>query len=342
MDATEQFYSDFRLSGRFSLHEEVAEYLIGGIRSGILKGGEKLPSLRDLEKQWGINYCSLKLATALMQERGFVFKQHGRGVFVMPRRETFRRVIVYTSKVNDRPEDNSYYSLLRDFVLAKLRERRIDYVISEDARPEEEHDRIPSDVATLISGGEADAIIGIKIHQCDKKWFYPLPVCKSIGMNIIPVKCRDIMQKLSEYGCRRPALIAPAERKAQGGCSLKERFAAEGLDFPEGRQRLLYPEEELKEHNWGEIGYGAARQLLDRPAELRPDALIVYPDGAVHGVIQAILQLGIDVPGQLRTFFHRNVELGYFCAFPTDYMDVRIETAADILIADLFKNGERN
>ena len=78
------------------------------------------------------------------------------------------------------------------------------------------------------------------------------------------------------------------------------------------------------------------------PAEHRPDALIVYPDGAVHGVIQAILQLGIAVPGELRTFFHRNVELGYFCVLPADYMDVKIETAADILIADLFNNGERN
>lgn len=75
-------------------------------------------------------------------------------------------------------------------------------------------------------------------------------------------------------------------------------------------------------------------------AKRRPDALIVYPDNTVQGAIQAILELGIKVPKDLFVFFHRNVELGYYCNFDADYIDVSISDIADKLIQRISDGGE--
>ena len=78
----------------------------------------------------------------------------------------------------------------------------------------------------------------------------------------------------------------------------------------------------------------AARVLAELDA-LRPDALIVYPDNAVTGAIQAILQLGICVPEELSVVFHRNVELPYFCPFAARFLDTRLSDIVDKLIESI-------
>ena len=81
------------------------------------------------------------------------------------------------------------------------------------------------------------------------------------------------------------------------------------------------------------IGYEKTLELLRAP--LRPDALIVYPDNAVTGAIQAILQLGICVPEELSVVFHRNVELPYFCPFAARFLDTRLSDIVDKLIESI-------
>ena len=102
--------------------------------------------------------------------------------------------------------------------------------------------------------------------------------------------------------------------------------------------RTISPEV-LSGCSWDKIGYEKTLELLTSP--LRPDALIVYPDNAVPGVIQAILKLGIKVPGELFAVFHRNVELPYFCSLDAFYLDTRLSGIMDKLIESIMDTGEK-
>ena len=106
-----------------------------------------------------------------------------------------------------------------------------------------------------------------------------------------------------------------------------------GMDEIMERNLRVISQETLACRNWDEIGYEKTLELLRAP--LRPDALIVYPDNAVTGAIQAILQLGICVPEELSVVFHRNVELPYFCPFAARFLDTRLSDIVDKLIESI-------
>jgi len=335
----QDFWEKFSHSGKFSIHEEVANYISNGIRSGVLSHGEKLPSLRKLESLWKLNYYSIKLGTSILTQQGILYKQQGRGIFVSPQSINRKKVILYFSHCPTLFDARLYTLVLRELLTANLRKRGIDYILVEDDRPREEHETTPPTVTDAIASGAADAIIGLHLQQEDKKWFFPLPVCKTTCMEPEPLDYANIAELLKRNQCRRPALIAPFERYP-GKSLLLETLEDCGISFTSDLICKILPDQQHSP-NWGEVGYRETAMLLDLPAEKRPDALIVYPDGAVAGAIQAILERKINVPQDLKVVFHRNVELGYFCPFPAEYIDVKIADVAEKIIRDIFYSEQQ-
>jgi len=149
-----------------------------------------------------------------------------------------------------------------------------------------------------------------------------------------------IVEKLKNRGCQRVALIAPeGVRKKNGEIEsfLTTGLKSVGLTIRPDRLRII-EEHDVSRHGWGRLGYETTLDLLN--AKRRPDALIVYPDNAVQGAIQAIMKVGIKVPDDLFVLFHRNLELGYYCNFPADYIDVSISDIADKLIRRIADGSE--
>lgn len=58
--------------------EQVSEYR----QSGVLKQGEKLPSIRQLAKQLAVNPGTIVKAYQELEHDGVIYSEHGRGVFV--------------------------------------------------------------------------------------------------------------------------------------------------------------------------------------------------------------------------------------------------------------------
>ena len=109
-------------------------------------------------------------------------------------------------------------------------------------------------------------------------------------------------------------------------------YALETFTFSEGLNVLTGRNAQGKT-NCAEAVYHATRELLTRPT--RPDLLIVMPDSGVTGAIQAILELGVHVPEELRLVLHRNLGLEYFCSLPADYWDVDLETVSNEFIEEI-------
>ncbi|HIX09095.1 MAG TPA: GntR family transcriptional regulator [Firmicutes bacterium] len=73
---------EVRLSGKRNIFEEIAQEYERFIRLGALREGEKLPSVRALAMQLGVNPNTVERAYALLEQRGLVVTLPKKGVFV--------------------------------------------------------------------------------------------------------------------------------------------------------------------------------------------------------------------------------------------------------------------
>lgn len=334
--------SDFRRHGTAGIHRELAHYLQAKIESGTLPPGKKLPSLRDLAQLWDTNVFSVKLATDALVNIGLLNKQQGKGMFVATQNGEVFRVGIYMSKAPDSfsISDLSFAFALRDLLCARLQRQGVEFVLYDDYRLGEAHLKPPVELQDAIISGRLQAVIGIILRSYDQNWFNRLPIKKICMMRDPLIDFDGIAAKLKQRACQRVAMIAPAGiPKREADSFLVTGLKSVGVTIRPDRLRLI-EESETSKHGWGKIGYRNTMELLT--AKRRPDALIVYPDNTVQGAIQAIIESGINVPKDLFVLFHRNVELGYYCNFAADYIDVSIAAIADKLIQRISGDEEKS
>ncbi len=66
-------------------YQRIANDIRGKITSAELKPGERLPSISQLQKQYGVSAQPVKSALLVLQTEGLVEGHQGRGVFVIDR-----------------------------------------------------------------------------------------------------------------------------------------------------------------------------------------------------------------------------------------------------------------
>jgi DNA-binding GntR family transcriptional regulator len=62
--------------------DRVCESIVGGIESGSLRGGDRLPSEEQLAERLGVSVGTVQKALAQLASSGIVSREHGRGTFV--------------------------------------------------------------------------------------------------------------------------------------------------------------------------------------------------------------------------------------------------------------------
>ena len=73
---------DFSADGPTPVYLRVADWLESRIKSGELKPGARLPAERDLARDLGVAYDTVRRAAVLLRERGLIITVHGRGTYV--------------------------------------------------------------------------------------------------------------------------------------------------------------------------------------------------------------------------------------------------------------------
>ena len=63
----------------------IADDITAKIRTGVLKPGEKLPSIRELCASYKCSETVIRFVMVALKERKLVEGEPGRGVFVLPR-----------------------------------------------------------------------------------------------------------------------------------------------------------------------------------------------------------------------------------------------------------------
>ena len=87
-------------SGKQDVYIEIAEKYKEYIKLGIIKSGEKLPSVREAAGELGVNPNTIARAYSLLEEQGFVKALPKKGAFVIygeggERKEPDKSAVIY-------------------------------------------------------------------------------------------------------------------------------------------------------------------------------------------------------------------------------------------------------
>ncbi len=86
-----------------SKYEQIYTEISNSIDNRQLKEGCKIPSETELMKQYEASRGTVRKAVDLLQERGYVQKIHGKGVFVLKRKNiefNFGGIVSFKKKMN--------------------------------------------------------------------------------------------------------------------------------------------------------------------------------------------------------------------------------------------------
>lgn len=73
---------DIRLEGKLPIYEQLYNGISGMITSGLLKPDEKLPAVREIAKQLGVNPNTVQKAYAQLESAGFIYSIPAKGSYV--------------------------------------------------------------------------------------------------------------------------------------------------------------------------------------------------------------------------------------------------------------------
>lgn len=65
-----------------SIYEQIAEHIVERIAAGSLQPEDRIPSVRELALDMGVNPNTVQRSYGRLQEQGFIYNQRGVGYFV--------------------------------------------------------------------------------------------------------------------------------------------------------------------------------------------------------------------------------------------------------------------
>ncbi|MFB7339778.1 GntR family transcriptional regulator [Streptomyces hydrogenans] len=74
---------EFNPQGPQLVYVAVADHIAARIAAGELTAGARLPAERDLAKEYGVAYLTVRRAAGVLRERGLILTVHGKGTFVV-------------------------------------------------------------------------------------------------------------------------------------------------------------------------------------------------------------------------------------------------------------------
>lgn len=77
---------EIRRGGPVSEYRQIAELIIGRIRSGDLRADDAIPSESDLVDEFGVARNTARRAVAVLRDEGWVYTVHARGSYVSENR----------------------------------------------------------------------------------------------------------------------------------------------------------------------------------------------------------------------------------------------------------------
>jgi DNA-binding LacI/PurR family transcriptional regulator len=318
---------------------EVAHRLISArLREQIIQGeiapGTELPPTAALAEQWKTSYFTAHTALKNLVKEGLLERKHGSGTYVREQRNTLDCIGLYyddTAVWTD--DEKAFYRNLYGSLERQLRKQRVALRVFADPRVKEKRGTLLPELRKALDAREIQGLIAPMVSADNLKWLLKLPtplavmssrmgIANKVGFDE-PHNLKRMLTHLRAQGCRTVGVISNLyadERSAfQSERLLFDELFAQALEATGMRTRSSWIRKSKKVEHDGlaRFGYHEFHELW-RQSE-HPDAVIVFPDMVVRGVILAALEAGVRVPQDVRFFFHRNAHVDLLCPFPAGW-----------------------
>lgn len=327
------------------LHQQVEELVRSRITSGEFAPGSRLPSTSAIAKMTGTSVFTVQTALVRLCGDGLLIRQANRATYVKGAKPALSRVGVYFNRPLSQG-DLMFYQALGQKISCKLAEKGVRVRLWADERDESQQGDPPATLKREIERHGIQALLAPLVCADDLEWIKKVPLPTALmsaqpqpnGVQPdYPQMIRLGLKALRDQGCRNVGVIAtimPNPGKPDSAENLFfESIAATAaeLDLKIRPEWMRCPEEFPT--SFPRYGYGEMQALWD--LKQRPEGLLVYPDIAATGVIAAILDRGISVPGKLKLVVHANDLVPYLCPVPATILMSKVGDFADALIQSI-------
>lgn len=291
---------------------QVKEHLKRQILDGTLSG--KLPSERDLARQYGLAPMTVRRAVSELVEEGFLFREIGKGTFVCgpgsPVRRTYNTAFVLSSVVTDGAL-NPYFSVILQGVQAECAARG--YSVIYCTRIEEVLPLNETGPAGR-SGRKVDGIVAAAVSSAEE----PIVARASRFIPVVTLDCRvegvaSVLPDnvggaqlattyLLNLGHKRIAHLAGALESAVG------RQRLEGYKSALQKAGIICEPELICEAGFSfERGYSAVDVLLSAGKPFT--AVFCANDAVALGAMKRLKERGLRVPSDVSVVGFDDIEM---------------------------------
>ena len=301
-------------------HQQIHRVIVRAIKEGQLEAGARLPAERKLAELCGVSRTTVRLAMESLVHQGYVEKHAGSGIFVafQPTRRSVGCVL---------PALNPYgrYQwrvLLAQSILREVRSRGYeDVVYLMDSAEDFAH------LERDIGRGRIDGLLSVgRLESVPDSLPIVYVNLRTAGFRVYidySQMVRQGVEFLAARGRRRIALFTyRTTGRMKGRAEQAFRQILRECDLPFRKEWVIEVEESIEVCRPEEEG---GRQALLRlwQSRRRPDAILFIDDWHGLGGMQALMELGVEVPDQVMVATH--VNQGYDLPFPCPTAKLQID-----------------
>ena len=314
------------------LYISIADHIEKLIESRTLKHNDKLPNTAELAKRFDVTISTVQQGLGRLVEKGLLKRSPKLGTFVNTSKES--RCVAVAFGFDPFDLESRFYSLYYHSLEKALEARGMAGIrhfglMGEGFAPALR--RLKSD----LEEGRCSCVLAISHSQEFMAWarVQRLAACFTQVLPDLRKSAYDGMRHLLDRGYRRIAFVSMCngydtwvlgeERKA-----LAKAYGEKGLPF--ANDSIL---------NWGTSADEAYRKTVEffskTPKREWPDAIFCHHDVLTKGVLIALSELGIEIPGDIALATHANKGDGFMFHVPLTRIEcdpekMAVETVAFI------------
>jgi DNA-binding LacI/PurR family transcriptional regulator len=307
---------------------EIATHFRNLINSGQLKSGTRLPTAKNLAVAWGTNHSTIQTALEPLVKEGLIERKRRHGTYVRNRTTQISTVAVYFGSNLWFP-DHNFYQLVYNYLDEIYEKRNGRTLLFIDKRPSRDQAACPPKLQKMVDRREVQGVIGLMLSKGTSGWLRELSIPTSLfGSSDIHSDSIEItnlaLTLLAAEGCRTVGFVHPSPTPTwntvfksiarQHGMQTNPHWLQDSAEFQPSNESF---------------GYKLFKRFWSRPN--RPDGIFVFPDTTCRGAITAALELGLNVPRDLRMVLHRNLGIDYLCPWKVPYVVTDVKEVATLL-----------
>lgn len=290
---------------------------------------EKLPGIRELSVTMGTSIDTLSGALRDLEERDIIYRKHGVGIFVSPKR--VKSVWVLCDSQFFSQGHSPFWDVLVDHARAHADEHN-EHLSFHFTLPQGHPDALLHHALVQeIQSGRVQGVIGIGLGRVTAEWLVeqevPFTAFAGWAPCAVVLDAEEVIRlgvrMLAGQGCQRIGFWMPRDPAVpEPGTNLPTRCSLTDVFRQSLAREGLPVDEALIKNNWHRLnattketfpqqGYRVAREVFQGDGP-RPDGVVITDDTMTHAALLALARMGIELGTDLKIASHSNRNASIF------------------------------